>query len=123
VAAAANYLPYAVIHTALLSPAFAAIVYGVASRPYGTGILENRALVLLGNASYSFYLIHANVVFQFFHTPNGAVRNANFRGLAMCSAIVIAVSILIYLLIEEPARRRLRPKPPKPQSIAAAAHS
>ncbi len=123
VAAVANYLPYAVIHTALLSPAFAAIVYGVASRPNWTGILENRALVLLGNASYSFYLIHANIVFQFFHTPTGAVRNANFPGLAMCSAIVIAISIVMYLLIEEPARRRLRPKPPRPQAIAAAAHS
>jgi peptidoglycan/LPS O-acetylase OafA/YrhL len=45
VALLVNRLPFAVIHTALLAPAFAAIVYGVASRPTWTGILENRALI------------------------------------------------------------------------------
>jgi peptidoglycan/LPS O-acetylase OafA/YrhL len=121
IALAAKWIPYAVIHTALLAPAFAAIVYGVASRPNWAGILENRGLVLLGNASYSFYLIHVNVVFQFFRGPTGQVRNANFRGLAMCLAVVLAISIPIYLLIEEPARRKLRPKPAKPEAIAASA--
>jgi peptidoglycan/LPS O-acetylase OafA/YrhL len=121
VALFASRLPYAVIHTALLSPAFAAIVYGVANRPSWTGILDNRGLVLLGNASYSFYLIHANIVFPFFHTSAGALRNASFTGLAMCLAIVLVISILIYRLIEEPARRRLRPKSSKPEALAASA--
>lgn len=111
VATFANRIPYAVIHTALLSPAFAAVVYGVALRPRWTSILENRVLVLFGEASYSMYLIHANIVFSFFHTSKGDVRNAGFGGLALCLVIVLAIAVLIYRFIERPARRKLRPKP------------
>ena len=78
-------------------------------------------LVLFGDASYSMYLIHANIVFSLFHTAKGEVRNASFTGLALCLAIVLAISILIYRLIEEPARRRLRPKPKAKQAMAVAA--
>ena len=125
VAAFANRLPYIVIHTALLSPAFAALVYGIALRPKWAGILEARLPVLLGDSSYSMYLIHANIVFQFFHTSKGAVRNANFTGLALCLGIVVLFSMLIFKFIEEPARRKLRPKPKtelnwKPQATTAA---
>ena len=121
VAAFSSRLPYAVIHTALLAPAFAAIVYGVALRPNWTSLLENGGLVLLGDASYSMYLIHANVVFQFFHTPKGEIRNANFMGLAICLGIVLAFAILVYRFIETPARRKLRPKEKAVQAMAAAA--
>jgi len=110
VAALAAKLPYAVIHTALLSPAFTAIVYGIALRPRWSAILEARPLVLLGEASYSMYLIHANFVFPFFHDNKGALRNANFLGLAMCLTLVVAVSLGIYAGIERPARRKLRPR-------------
>ena len=110
VSALSNKIPYAMIHTALLSPAFAVVIYGVALRSRWTSMLENRVLVLFGGASYSMYLIHANIVFSFFHTAKGEVRNASFMGVALCVAIVLAFSILIYLLIEQPARRRLRPK-------------
>ena len=121
VAALSSKIPYAVVHTALLSPAFAAIIYGIALHSPWTSILENRMLVLFGDASYSMYLIHANIVFSLFHTAKGEVRNASFTGLALCLGIVLAISILIYRLIEEPARRRLRPKPKAKQAMAVAA--
>lgn len=121
VAVFSNRIPYAIIHTALLSPAFAAIIYGVALRPRWVSFLENRALVLFGDASYSMYLIHSNIVFSVFHTSKGEVRNASFAGLALCLAIVLAFSILIYRFIEEPARRKLRPKPKLKPAIAASA--
>src|SRR5437868_2773497 len=121
VASVANKIPYAVIHTALLSPAFAAIIYGVALRSRWSSVLENRLLVLCGDASYSMYLIHANIVFSFFHTAKGEVRNASFAGLAICLAIVVGVSLLIYRFIEQPARRKLRPKPQVKTTMAAAA--
>jgi peptidoglycan/LPS O-acetylase OafA/YrhL len=121
VAAFSGKVPYAVIHTALLSPAFAAIIYGVALRPPWASMLENRLLVLFGDASYSMYLIHSNVVFSVFHTQRGDVRNANFGGLAMCLAIALAISMLIYRFIEEPARRKLRPKPEPKPAVAAVA--
>jgi peptidoglycan/LPS O-acetylase OafA/YrhL len=110
VAAFSHKIPYAVIHTALLSPAFAAIIYGVAARARWASLLENRLLVLFGDASYSMYLIHSNVVFSVFHTAKGELRNTNFGGLALCLAIVLAISIVIYKFVEEPARRRLRPR-------------
>lgn len=120
VAAFSNKLPYVMIHTALLSPAFAAIVYGVAQQPRWAAILENRILVLFGEASYSMYLIHSTIVFQFFHAQE-KVRNANFGGLAGCLAIVLAFSILIYRFIEQPARRRLRAKAKTKPALAEAA--
>jgi peptidoglycan/LPS O-acetylase OafA/YrhL len=116
VSAFSNRLPYAVIHTALLSPAFVAIVYGIALRPKWATILEFKLPVLLGDSSYSMYLIHASFVFPLFHTSTGTVRNANFSGLALCLGIVLLFSMLIYRFIEEPARRKLRPKTkPEPQ--------
>jgi peptidoglycan/LPS O-acetylase OafA/YrhL len=121
VASVSHKIPYAMIHTALLSPAFAAIIYGVALRPRWTSVLEARVLVLLGEASYSMYLIHANIVFSFFHTAKGDVRNASFAGLAMCLAIVLSMSLLIYRFIEQPARRKLRPHPKAKPAMAAAA--
>ena len=121
VAFSSSRIPYAVIHTALLSPAFAAIIYGVALRPRWASILESRLLVLFGDASYSMYLIHSNVVFSVFHTSKGDVRNASFAGLALCLTIVLAMSILIYRFIEEPARRKLRPRPKAKSALAAAA--
>ena len=121
VAVFSNRISYAIIHTALLSPAFAAIIYGVALRPRWVSLLESRALVLFGDASYSMYLIHANIVFSVFHTSKGEVRNASFAGLSLCLAIVLAFSILIYRFIEEPARRKLRPKQKLKPAIAASA--
>src|SRR5947209_2105744 len=121
VARFSNRIPYAIIHTALLSPAFAALIYGVALRSRWTSILENRLLVLFGDASYSMYLIHVTILFSFFHTQKGEVRNASFVGLAECLAIALAISILIYRFVEEPARRRLRPKPKAQPALAAAA--
>jgi len=121
VAVFSTKIPYAIIHTALLSPAFAAIIYGVALGSRWTSILENRLLILFGDASYSMYLIHVTVLFSFFRTQKGEVRNANFLGLAECLAIVLAISILIYRFIEEPARSKLRPKPKAKPAVAAAA--
>jgi peptidoglycan/LPS O-acetylase OafA/YrhL len=121
VAVFSNRIPYAIIHTALLSPAFAAIIYGVALGPRWVSLLENRLLVLFGDASYSMYLIHSNIVFSVFHTSKGDVRNASFAGLALCLAIVLAFSILIYRFIEEPARRKLRPKQKLKPAIAVPA--
>lgn len=124
VSAFSNRLPYAMIHTALLSPAFAAIVYGIALRPKWASVLDFKLPVLLGDSSYSMYLIHSSFVFPVFHTSTGAVRNANFGGLALCLGIVLLFSMLIYRFIEEPARRKLRSKPkvePQWEAKAAAA--
>lgn len=107
-------IPYPILHTALLAPAFAAIVYGLALRPRWAAFLESKMLVLLGDASYSLYLLHSMAAGIFFHDMKGGLRHGSFSGAVVFLAAMLAISILVYRFIEEPARKKLRPKE-KPQ--------
>jgi peptidoglycan/LPS O-acetylase OafA/YrhL len=107
---AARFVPYLMVHTALGGPAFAAVVYGIGLQPSWASWLNNRVLVLFGNASYSFYLLHSMTVWPFFHDMRTqAVRNQGFVGIGIWLAMMLAISCLVYRFIEEPARRKLRP--------------
>jgi peptidoglycan/LPS O-acetylase OafA/YrhL len=122
-ALAARFVPYLVVHTAMSGPAFAALVYGIALQPSWASWLNNRVLVLFGNASYSFYLLHTLTVFPFFHNMQTMqVRNNGFIGIAIWTAMMLIISSLVYRFIEEPARRKLRPKrDTKPTPVPASA--
>ena len=97
-AASSKFVPYLVVHTAMSGPAFAALVYGV-------------VLVLFGNASYTFYLLHAQTVFPFFYNlKTMQLRFHVFTGIALWLVMMLTISSLVYRFIEEPARRKLRPK-------------
>ena len=122
-ALAARFVPYLVVHTAMSGPAFAALVYGIALQPNWASWLNNRVLVLFGNASYSFYLLHTLTVFPFFHNMQTMqVRNNGFIGIAIWTAMMLIISSLVYRFIEEPARRKLRPKrDTKPTPVPASA--
>jgi peptidoglycan/LPS O-acetylase OafA/YrhL len=95
------------ISAGFLSPAFAAIIYGLAMRPGWSRFLETRVLVLLGDASYSLYLLHSTVISrvagQMSSTP-WAFR----AGVAFLAAV--AVSLASYYIVEEPCRKLLRPR-------------
>jgi peptidoglycan/LPS O-acetylase OafA/YrhL len=109
--AASKFVPYLVVHTALSGLAFAALVYGIALEPRWAGWLNNRALVLFGNASYTFYLLHSGFVWPFFHDfKTQQVRFNGVLGVAVWTAMMLGISCLVYRFIEEPARRRLRPQ-------------
>jgi len=111
VAATATWIPYLVIHTALLGPAFAVLIYGVALRPAGIGVLEMRWMEALGEASYPFYLIHAMVVSSFFNGwMDGHPAHQSLLGLVECILIAVGISVAIDRWIERPLRRRLRPR-------------
>ncbi len=100
-------IPTPLISAGILSPAFAAVIYGLALRPRWSAVLETRGLVLLGDASYSLYLLHSTVISTVFdRTPSLA------WGLRAAVAFLAAVaaSLLAYFLVEEPFRRLLRPK-------------
>jgi peptidoglycan/LPS O-acetylase OafA/YrhL len=122
--------PELVLHPAVIAPAFAAIIYGVGLRPAGLAALENKFFVLLGEASYSFYLLHGLVIGlmgKFFHDAAGVPRHQNALGLLLLLATTALVSIGVYKGIERPLRRILRPKrrelqpaPILPASIAQA---
>jgi peptidoglycan/LPS O-acetylase OafA/YrhL len=108
---ASKFVPYLVIHTALGGPAFAAIVYGMALQPRWASWLNNRLLVLFGNASYSFYLLHSMFVWPFFHDfKTQALRNQSVLGVLAWTAMMLIISSLVYRFIEEPSRRKLRPR-------------
>lgn len=111
VTAASRFVPYLVVHTAMSGPAFAAVVYGIALQPKWASWLNNRLLVLFGDASYSFYLLHTMFVWPFFHDfKTQALRNQGFIGIGLWLAMMLAISSLVYRFIEEPSRRKLRPK-------------
>jgi len=103
----ANKIPNPVISAGLLSPAFAAIIYGAAHQPRWASFLTNRWLVLLGDASYSLYLLHSLVITRVFDQlplfPRAVRVAASLAG-------AMLASWLAYRFVEEPARRLLRPK-------------
>jgi len=103
-------IPYPILHTALLAPAFAAIVYGFALRPNWGAILENRWLVLCGDASYSLYLLHSMIVGMYFHSTTGQLRYQSPMGILVFVLTAVSISALVYRFIEEPARRKLNPR-------------
>ncbi len=112
-ALASRYVPYLMVHTAMSGPAFAALVYGIALEPKWIGWLNNRLLVLFGDASYSFYLLHSFFIWPFFHDfRTQQLRNQGFVGIGLWLVMMLIVSSLVYRFIEEPLRRRLRPKRP-----------
>jgi peptidoglycan/LPS O-acetylase OafA/YrhL len=100
-------IPNPVLSAGLLSPAFAAIIFGVAQRPPMTSFLDVRWLVLLGDASYSLYLLHSLLISRTFES---LPMLPHIVRVAACFAAAIGASLLSYRLIEEPARRLLRPK-------------
>jgi peptidoglycan/LPS O-acetylase OafA/YrhL len=108
---ASRFVPYLVVHTAMSGPAFAAVVYGIALEPKWASWLNNRLLVLFGDASYSFYLLHSTVLgFFFYNWKTGQVRFNGPVGIVIWTIIMLTIASLVYRFIEEPARRKLRPR-------------
>jgi peptidoglycan/LPS O-acetylase OafA/YrhL len=109
IAYASPYIPYPILHDGLLAPAFAALIVGLALRPAWMRWMEAQPLILLGNASYSFYLLHS-FVFGAYFSPKGELKPYGFAGYMIGLLLPVAIALLVYRFIEEPARRKLRPK-------------
>jgi peptidoglycan/LPS O-acetylase OafA/YrhL len=103
----ASRIPNPMISAGFLSPSFALIIYGIAQQPRWTKFLTLSPLVLLGEASYSLYLLHSFVMTRAFealsYLPHGL-------RVVLCLGAAIGASLLSYQCIEEPARRALRPR-------------
>ena len=102
-------IPYAVMHSGLLAPAFALLIFGFATQPAWTNFLALKPFLLLGEASYSLYLLHSfpmAVMVFLLHLGNAPhpLRLALLYVLA-----ITLVSIGVFLGIENPLRRLLRP--------------
>jgi peptidoglycan/LPS O-acetylase OafA/YrhL len=68
-------------------------------------------MVLLGDASYSLYLLHSMILAIYFFDQKGGIRHKTPAGILIGIVIICTVSILVYRFIEEPSRRKLRGKP------------
>jgi len=118
--ALAPRIPYPILHDSALTPGFALIIFGLALRPAWSRVLEFWPLVLLGDASYSFYLLHSNLLGMVFQ-PTGEPMHLAWWKLIGGVMVPVAISIAVYKWIEEPARRKLRGKKKRELKAAPAA--
>ncbi|HGU4891737.1 TPA: phage DNA ejection protein [Escherichia coli] len=73
-------------------------------------IISNKVMILLGDASFSFYLVHTIVIStlsKFFNVSGlGAISVIKFIVMALFSSLFI--SIMMYLFFEKPINNKLR---------------
>lgn len=118
----ADELPRLPTHNGLLLPLYMLLLFGFA---LGGGwidrLLSVPAMVLLGNASYSMYILHApllNWFALFWRTFTGGPGNESATPVVLCSLIIIAVSCVFFVLLEEPAHKRLRVLLTQPRQVS-----
>ena len=103
-----RYIPYPVMHSGLLAPAFALLIFGFASQPAWARLLAAKPLILLGEASYSLYLLHGTIIVTalivFGRSPHHALVTV------VTILVAMLVSIVVYFLLEKPLRRLLHPR-------------
>lgn len=99
-----DHLPYLMLHNGLLIPLQCAVVLGLCGQHGLTRFLSHRWLMVLGEGSYSLYLIHLLVLFWMIDHVHLATSVAN----AVWQLPLITVaSVLLYLYVERPCRRFL----------------
>jgi peptidoglycan/LPS O-acetylase OafA/YrhL len=105
-----KHLPYPLVHNGLLAPLFALIIVGLAAEDCGLGF---PALLLLGEASYSLYIIHSPVLswLKAFFDLLHVTLPAWLFGITFL-AVAITASVCTYKLIELPARTLLHGRRP-----------
>jgi peptidoglycan/LPS O-acetylase OafA/YrhL len=98
-------VPYPALHNGLLAPLYGMLILSIASCP---NMLSNPLLVLLGESSYSLYLLHFPA-HQYFYWLIKRVGWSNWDAIAVAYlVIVVLLSIASYKLIEVPGRALIR---------------
>ena len=109
---ASGLVPYPLLHSGVLAPLFAFVIYGLASRDVterSTG-LRSAVMVRLGECSYALYLLHPSII----EYCSIAARHMGLGGdivyivFTMSFVISILASTVVFDRVEEPARRWLR---------------
>jgi peptidoglycan/LPS O-acetylase OafA/YrhL len=95
------------ISAGFLSPAFAAVIFGLALRPRWAAVLELKWLVVLGEASYSLYLLHSTVLSRVY---DGVPALPHWARVAFALGAALAAALLCYMYVERPGRDLLRPR-------------
>ncbi|WP_439589380.1 acyltransferase family protein [Hydrogenophaga sp.] len=97
-------------HTSFILP-FVGLILAVASGPtWLSPLLEHPRLVLLGEASYSLYIIHWSVVTVLSMRLLGDLGTPFVHAIGLLATV--GASVLCYRFVEVPWRRRLRGHPP-----------
>lgn len=96
-----------------LIPAFAVLLYLLASRKLAAPVLSSRLFVYLGKISYSFYLVHGIllIVWRILFPLNTVINKGKIYVLLYILSYVIAcfiVSALTFHCVEEPSRKKIR---------------
>lgn len=96
----------------ILTPLYALLIAAVALRDLSGRhmVLQARPLVLLGQWSYSFYLMHATVLYAVaaLWIPRQRPAWSNIWLATMTLGISILAAATVYYLVEHPAERALR---------------
>lgn len=82
--------------------------------------LRSRVLVFLGTISFALYLVHSSISYLI----NAYVYDWGWNGyigVAVSFAVALGLGTLVTFLVERPAHRLLRPRPPKSDSVEAGA--
>jgi peptidoglycan/LPS O-acetylase OafA/YrhL len=114
-----GWIPYPFLHNGLLDILFAALIYGLANVDSGSGLAKTPArllsmpvFVLLGEASYAVYILHVPLrkwMYQILEWVNPNVHPSMAIFVAY-TLVTLGISVLVFKLIEEPARRIIRRK-------------
>jgi peptidoglycan/LPS O-acetylase OafA/YrhL len=104
------WIPYPLMHNVLLAPLFGMLIFALAS---GEGalarMLSNAWVVILGQASYAFYLLHEPLATLLYKLPGAPIAQLGaWPRLFLYLAILTAFSIATLFGWEEPSRRAIR---------------
>jgi len=110
--AVSSRIPYPILHTGLGAPAFAAIVCGFALRPSWSDFLDMKFFRVLGESSYSLFMLHGIPVGAaiFASATPGVVPAPTILRSVLGASIAIGLGLVVYRYVEEPLRKKLRMK-------------
>jgi peptidoglycan/LPS O-acetylase OafA/YrhL len=110
VVAAGRWIPHLAMNSFLLLPASGLALWGGAlRRGRFKKWLEAGPLVLLGEASFSLYILHVPIRDLVMAALNAMHRTPSLTAAALFVPALIALSVMSFLWFETPSRKLLRP--------------
>jgi peptidoglycan/LPS O-acetylase OafA/YrhL len=103
-----SMLPWWTHSDAVLVLAFALMIFGGAGATVGVSVLASAAMVLLGEASYAMYILHIPI--RFWSELLLVIAGVDLPPrlyVVVYLVTVVVVSVLVFLYVETPARRRI----------------
>lgn len=101
-----SWLPSWATSPPIQALAYSTLILGAAAaRP--TGPLAHKYVVILGEASYAMYILHEAIAFWWDRYIGGIGAKRTWLSFGGFVVAVISGSVMVYLWIEKPCRRRL----------------